>query len=141
MAGRPTGGIVLFDSVNPLPFMLGIEPTRGANLWSTWNAPKRLAGEYLAGARYVLVPKFSTSPQWTEDLIRLYGGYLDKRFRQSAETRSDVASRLERRSPSHHATQTPTHPRHSRTQRARPVTGGTMCSRRKCNFLCRSSPL
>lgn len=87
LAGRPTGGIALLDSVNPLPFMLGVEPARGANLWSTWSAPRRPAGEFLGGARYVLVPKFSTSPQWTDDMMRLYGGYLGDHFRWTAETR------------------------------------------------------
>lgn len=86
LAGRPPGGIALLDSVNPLPFMLGIEPARGANLWSTWSAPKRSADEYLAGARYVMIPKFPTSPQWTDDLIHFYGSYLDKHFRRTAET-------------------------------------------------------
>jgi hypothetical protein len=37
LAGRQPGGIALLDSVNPLPFMLGVEPARGANLWSTWS--------------------------------------------------------------------------------------------------------
>ena len=86
LAGRQAGGIVLLDSVNPLPFMLGVEPARGANLWSTWSAPKRPANEFLAGARYVLVPKFATSPQWTDDMMRLYGGYLEEHFRRTAET-------------------------------------------------------
>jgi hypothetical protein len=84
---RERGGIALLDSVNPLPFMLGVEPARGANLWSTWSAPKRPASEFLAGARYVLVPKFSTGPQWTDDMMRLYGGYLEEHFRWAAETR------------------------------------------------------
>jgi hypothetical protein len=87
LAGRPPGGIALLDSVNPLPFMLGVEPARGANLWSTWSAPKRSAAEFLGGARYVLVPKFSTTPQWTDDMMRLYGGYLEEHFRWTAETR------------------------------------------------------
>ncbi len=87
LSGREPGGIALFDSVNPLPFMLGIEPARGANLWSTWNAPARPARQYLADVRYVLVPKFSTLPQWTEDMLRLYDGYLEEHFRWAAETR------------------------------------------------------
>jgi hypothetical protein len=41
----------------------------------------------LAGARYVLVPKFATSPQWTDDMMRLYGDYLEEYFRRAAETR------------------------------------------------------
>lgn len=87
LEGRPPGGIALLDSVNPLPFMLGVEALRGANLWSTWSAPKRPVGEFLGGARYVLIPKFSTSPQWTDDLVHQYGVYLAENFRQTAETR------------------------------------------------------
>lgn len=87
LRGREPGGIALLDSVNPMPFMLGLEPPRGANLWSAWNAPTRPAAEYLAGARYVLVPKFPTGPNWTADLMHLYGGYLDEHFRHAAETR------------------------------------------------------
>ncbi len=67
--------------------MLGVEPARGANLWSTWSAPKRPASEFLGGVRYVLVPKFPTSPQWTDDMMRLYGGHLEEHFRRAAETR------------------------------------------------------
>lgn len=84
---RDQGGIALLDSVNPLPFMLGRAPARGANLWSTWSAPRQSADQYLGGVRYVLVPKFPTSPQWTEDLLHLYGAYLEEHFRQAAETR------------------------------------------------------
>ena len=60
---------------------------RGANLWSTWSAPARSPAEYLATIRYVLVPKFPTSPPWTEDMLRLYGGYLEEHFRRAAESR------------------------------------------------------
>lgn len=87
MAGRDPGGTALLDSVNPLPFMLGRPPASGANLWSTWSAPPRPADRYLGGVRYVLVPKFPTSPQWTDDLLHLYGGYLETHFRWAAETR------------------------------------------------------
>jgi hypothetical protein len=80
------GGIALFDSINPLPFMLGREASRGANLWSTWNAPRRPAGTYLADVRYVLIPKFSLNPRWTEDLMQLYGGYLQEHFTTTADT-------------------------------------------------------
>lgn len=34
-----------------------------------------------------LVPKFSTSPQWTDDMMRLYGDYLEGHFQWAAETR------------------------------------------------------
>jgi hypothetical protein len=87
LRGLPPGGIALLDSVNPLPFMLGVEPARGVNLWSTWSAPKRPASEFLGGVRYVLVPKFATSPQWADDMMRLYRGYLEDHFHRAAETR------------------------------------------------------
>ncbi len=90
LKGREGGGIALLDSVNPLPFMLGVEPARGANLWSAWSAPRRPPGEFLADVRYVLVPKFPTSPQWTDDMVRYYGDYLGEHFRWAAETRSWV---------------------------------------------------
>jgi hypothetical protein len=83
---QPPGGIALFDSINPLPFMLGRETPRGANLWSTWNAPRRPAHQYLADVRYVLVPKFSLNPRWTEDLMKLYRGYLADHFETVADT-------------------------------------------------------
>jgi hypothetical protein len=85
---QPAGGIAVFDSINPLPFMLGREAPRGANLWSTWNAPLRSADEYLAEVRYILVPKFPLNPRWTEDLQRVYGGYLDQHFATTAETQT-----------------------------------------------------
>ena len=87
MASREPGGIALLDSVNPLPFMLGRGPARGANLWSTWSAPPRPADQYLGAVRYVLIPKFPTSPQWTDDLLRFNAGYLEEHFRQTEETR------------------------------------------------------
>ncbi|MGD9883713.1 MAG: hypothetical protein AB7U95_26740 [Reyranella sp.] len=84
---RPPGGIAVLDNVNPLPFMLGQPPIPGANLWSGWNAPVRTADEYLGGIRYVLIPKFPVTPQWTADLKKLYGRYLDDHFHPAAETR------------------------------------------------------
>ena len=66
--------------------MLGVEPARGANLWSTWSAPKRPANEFLAGARYVLVPRKTTSLNGPmNSTTRLYGGYLEEHFRWAAE--------------------------------------------------------
>jgi hypothetical protein len=88
LGAHEPGGIALLDSVNPLPFMLGLKPPRGANLWSAWNAPVRSAPEYLADVRYVLIPKFPKGPDWTADLVGLYGSYLQEHFRQAAETRS-----------------------------------------------------
>jgi hypothetical protein len=87
MSTLQPGAVALLDNVNPLPFMLGLPPTRGANLWSGWSAPIRPADGYLADVRYVLVPKFPLTPPWTADLKNLYGRYLEDHFRQAAETR------------------------------------------------------
>jgi hypothetical protein len=88
LSDREPGGIALFDDVNPLPFMLGLQPPCGSNLWSTWSAPVRPADEYLAGIRYVLIPKFPLTPNWTADLMRHYGSYLNEHFRRAVGTRS-----------------------------------------------------
>ena len=90
------GGIAVFDQVNPLPFMLGLPPTSGANLWSSWSTPLRPADEYLAHVRYVFVPKFSTDPNWTAALVSHYGSYLAEHFQRSADTPSWILlSRLQ----------------------------------------------
>lgn len=86
LENQAPGGIALFDSINPLPFMLGRAAPRGANLWSTWNAPMRPANEYLVEVRYILVPKFSLNPRWTEDLMRFYDNYLQENFVTTADT-------------------------------------------------------
>jgi hypothetical protein len=52
--------VVLLDQANPLPFMLGLEPPRGGNLWSGAAAPVQPAEQVFAGADCVLIPKFST---------------------------------------------------------------------------------
>ena len=88
LSDRPPGGIALFDYVNPLPYMLGLLPAKGSNLWSEGNAPVRTADEYLAGVRYVLIPKFPLNPYWTADLMTHYGVYLDEHFQREVETRS-----------------------------------------------------
>jgi hypothetical protein len=78
-------GIALFDQVNPLPFMLGLPPPRGANLWS-YLSPLRPAQEYLADVEYVLIPKFPTTANWTAVLVSHYGSYLDEHFHRAADT-------------------------------------------------------
>jgi hypothetical protein len=79
-------GIALFDQVNPLPFMLGLPPPRGANLWSSWLGPLLPAQQYLASVEYVLIPKFPTTANWTAALVSHYGSYLDEHFHRVADT-------------------------------------------------------
>jgi hypothetical protein len=79
-------GIALFDQVNPLPFMLGLPPPRGANLWSYGLRPLLPAQQYLADVEYVLIPKFPTTANWTAVLVSHYGSYLDEHFHRAADT-------------------------------------------------------
>ena len=84
----PPGGVVLLDQVNPLPFMLGIKPPRGNNLWSSLNRPILPAQALFADASYVLVPKFSTALAWTDRAYAEYAGYLAIHFPHRVETKS-----------------------------------------------------
>lgn len=86
--GLAQGRIVVLDQVNPLPFMLGLEPPRGGNLWSGAGAPVLAAEAWLSGADLVLIPKFSTAITWTERARSLYGAYLDTHFPYRVEGRS-----------------------------------------------------
>lgn len=84
--GRPSPRIALFDQINPLPFMLGVPPARGSNLWSFWSAPSRSPESYLGAIDYVLIPKFSSDPEWTKALTQRYRPYLAEHFEEAADT-------------------------------------------------------
>ena len=78
--GLAQGRLVVLDQVNPLPFMLGLEPPRGGNLWSGTGAPALAPEAWLADADHVLIPKFSTASAWTDRAQALYGAYLEQHF-------------------------------------------------------------
>jgi len=88
MVANDRGGIVLLDQVNPLPFMLGVAPPRGGNLWSGAGAPVQPAEQLFADADCVLIPKFSTYSPLTEAAIADYAPYLAERFRYGEESQS-----------------------------------------------------
>ena len=90
MAGRryERGGIAVFDQVNPLPFMLGLPPPRGGNLWLGTTKPIPPAERFFAEIDYVLVPKFSTDSPTTKAITNAYAPYLDEHFRRVEESRS-----------------------------------------------------
>lgn len=92
-----SGGIVLLDQVNPLPYMLGLPPTRGGNLWSGPGAPVQPAAQVFADARWILIPKFPTYSPWTEEAVATYGPYLDENFPVQLESQSWIL--LERDGP------------------------------------------
>jgi hypothetical protein len=84
------GKVVLLDQVNPLPFMLGIEPARGGNLWSGVGEPVLEASAVLGDADHVLIPKFSTHGVSTETALLKYGAYIAEHFPDREETQSWV---------------------------------------------------
>jgi hypothetical protein len=86
--GLASGRIAVLDQVNPLPFMLGLEPPRGGNLWSGMGAPTLPAHAWLGDADHVLVPKFTTSVGWTQAAEATYGAYLKAHFPHRIEGRS-----------------------------------------------------
>lgn len=80
--------IVVLDQVNPFPFMLGLRPPRGGNLWSGPDAPRQAPQKLFADADCVLIPKFSTYGAWTQEALAIYGPYLDRRFPLRTESES-----------------------------------------------------
>jgi hypothetical protein len=92
--GLAKGKIAVLDQVDPLPFMLGLEPPRGGNLWSGAGAPTPSPEDYLADADCVLIPKFTTNFAWTEQAKATYGAYIAAHFPVRLEGRGwIVASR------------------------------------------------
>jgi hypothetical protein len=82
----PQTAIVLLDQVNPLPFMLGLAPPKGGDLWS--DGPGSPAEQLLLDVEFVLVPKFPTSRQITDALVAAYAPYVSLHFNQVEESRS-----------------------------------------------------
>lgn len=82
------GSVVLLDQINPLPFMLGIEPARGGTLWSGLGEPLPEADTLFASADHVLIPKFPTYSDATEAAVSKYGAYVAKHFPHREETLS-----------------------------------------------------
>ena len=87
-AHRRRGRIAVLDQVNPFPFMLGVTPPRGGNLWWGPDAPKRPPETIFAEADCVLIPKFSTYGLWTQQALAWYGPYLRQQFPFRSESAS-----------------------------------------------------
>jgi hypothetical protein len=85
---RATGGIVLLDQVNPMPFVLGVPPRRGANLWLDLDFPWPSAEAMFAGIDHVLLPKSPTYAAVTREAVELYGPYMAERFPVRRESAS-----------------------------------------------------
>jgi hypothetical protein len=95
--GTATGRIAVFDQVDPLPFMLGLEPPRGGNIWAGSGAPTPTPERYLGAVDHVLIPRFTTNFAWTETAKATYGQYLAEHFPVRHENASwSLASRTGR---------------------------------------------
>jgi hypothetical protein len=88
-AGRPPR-IMIIDRVNPLPFMLGLPPPRGVDLWwgEEWDEGliHRPGDAVFADADFVAIPLFPTRRRTTDSLMDYYRTYLAAHFRTWRET-------------------------------------------------------
>lgn len=85
---REPGGVALIDQVNPLPFALGWAPAAGGNLWYDLAFPWPSPEAALENVRYVLIPKLSTYPQLSKEVLRRFGPYLERHYRLERESES-----------------------------------------------------
>jgi hypothetical protein len=83
--------ILVLDSVNPLPFALGLPPPRGGDLWIGSGMPWRGADEVFADVDVVMIPKFPSDAAVLSEAIVRYGGYLGRHFTRWRETRYWIA--------------------------------------------------
>ena len=76
---RP-GAVLIVDQVNPLPYALGRAPPRGGNLWMGLGYPRQPADKVFGDVDYVLIPKFSTLHELTDDYLEIYREYLSRNY-------------------------------------------------------------
>jgi hypothetical protein len=90
MAGKPSrrGGIALLDQVNPMPFVLGLPPARGVNLWLADTKDIPPVERFFADIEYVLIPKFATHGPTKAVLTAAYTPYLKEHFHPGEESPS-----------------------------------------------------
>lgn len=95
---RQSPRVGLLDAVNPLPFMLGLEPPRGRQLWFDAAFPWPRAEEFLGGLDYVFVPKFPSDSASAHAALEHYGDFLAQHFRRT-ETESWILFQRDEPSP------------------------------------------
>jgi hypothetical protein len=91
--GIEPGGIAVLDQVNPLPFVMNWRPPRGGSMWLHPDFPWRSAESTFAEVEYVLIPKFSTYREVTQEAQRRFGAYLKANFGGRSESRSWIMLR------------------------------------------------
>ena len=72
--------VELLDAVNPLPFMLGLPPPRGRQLWFDRAFPWPPADKFLGRLDYVLVPKFPIDSASAHLALLHYKKFLEQHF-------------------------------------------------------------
>jgi hypothetical protein len=72
--------VELLDAVNPLPFMLGLPPSRGRQLWFDRAFPWPPADEFLGRLDYVFVPKFPIDSASAQMALQRYKTFLEQHF-------------------------------------------------------------
>jgi hypothetical protein len=90
------GRIATIDQVNPMPFILGLDPPRGGDLWSDGAASVLPPEATLSEADLVLVPKFPTWRQGTAQSLARYESHLASDYRLLLESRSWLVFRRTR---------------------------------------------
>lgn len=81
-------GVVLFDIVNPMAFILGLPPRRGARLWLDVDFPWPPFEQMFAGCNHVLIPKQPVDPDVTRKALGLYGAYMARNFPVRTESQN-----------------------------------------------------
>jgi hypothetical protein len=96
LSGTTPGRIAVIDQVNPMPFILGLVPPRGGDLWTDGAASVLPPEAALAEADLVLVPKFPTWRQGTAQSLARYEPHLASDYRFVLESRSWLVFRRTR---------------------------------------------
>jgi hypothetical protein len=81
-------GVVLLDQVNPMAFVLGLPPRRGAQLWLDIDVPWRAPEAEFQGASHVLIPTRPVDPAVTRKALELYATYLASNFPLRTESQN-----------------------------------------------------
>ena len=88
---KPSDTVMSLEFSNPFSYGLGLKPARGGtttlDYLTTFNDTHRPTPEWLIGsARLVMVPKIYSHPS-LENILRLYGPYLNQHFHAIGESR------------------------------------------------------
>lgn len=78
--------VITLDAVNPLPFILDLNPPRGVNLWFDTNLPWPPPSQVFADVDLVFIPKIPTAYVVTAEALARYGDWLARDYTVFRET-------------------------------------------------------